>query len=205
MITQSAGHRCLDHDVVGKQNSVVTPSRLRISTTAWSARIRPPCELEKAYGAMGRLNPTVARSRFDRADASTVRIWLDNPGRRHDNPPPRLLARRRRRCCRRTRAADKPIRIGVLTDMAGPAPPIPARSVLGAQMVEDFCATTLDQGGSVQADLQLKPDVAVAITRDWCDNQGVMVTDAPSAAFRRRHGEAEGQGSTSPVPLRHHL
>jgi hypothetical protein len=28
-------------DVVGKQKSVVTPSRFRISTTAWSARICP--------------------------------------------------------------------------------------------------------------------------------------------------------------------
>ena len=38
----------------------------------------------------------------------------------------------------------------------------------------------------MQADLQLKPDVAVAIARDWCDNQGVdVVTDVPlsSAAF----------------------
>ena len=38
----------------------------------------------------------------------------------------------------------------------------------------------------MQADLQLKPDVAVAIARDWFDNQGVdVVTDVPlsSAAF----------------------
>ena len=38
----------------------------------------------------------------------------------------------------------------------------------------------------VQADLQLKPDVAVGIAGDWLDNQGVdVVTDVPlsSAAF----------------------
>ena len=90
---------------------------------------------------------------------------------------------------RRTRAADKPIRIGVLTDMAGPyAANTGLGSVLGAQMaVEDFMRNNPSiKAEVVQADLQLKPDVAVAITRDWCDNQGVdVVTDVPlsSAAF----------------------
>src|SRR5512144_1793030 len=82
---------------------------------------------------------------------------------------------------RRVRAADKPIRIGVLTDMAGPyAANTGLGSVLGAQMaVEDFMRNTPSiKAEVVQADLQLKPDVAIAITRDWCDNQGVdVVTD----------------------------
>ncbi|MEJ0020262.1 MAG: ABC transporter substrate-binding protein [Acetobacteraceae bacterium] len=90
---------------------------------------------------------------------------------------------------RLTRAADRPIRIGVLTDMAGPyAANTGLGSVLGAQMaVEDFMrANASITAEVVQADLQLKPDVAVAIARDWYDNQGVdVVTDVPlsSAAF----------------------
>ena len=50
----------------------------------------------------------------------------------------------------RSRAADKPIRIGVLTDMAGPyAANTGLGSVLGAQMaVEDFMRNQpVDQGG----------------------------------------------------------
>ena len=90
---------------------------------------------------------------------------------------------------RRSRAADKPIRIGVLTDMAGPyAANTGLGSVLGAQMaVEDFMRDHPSiKAEVVQADLQLKPDVAVGISRDWLDNQGVdVVTDVPlsSAAF----------------------
>ena len=90
---------------------------------------------------------------------------------------------------RRARAADKPIRIGVLTDMGGPyAANTGLGSVLGAQMaVEDFMRNNPSiKAEVVQADLQLKPDVAVAIARDWLDNQGVdVVTDVPlsSAAF----------------------
>src|SRR5215469_7794712 len=89
----------------------------------------------------------------------------------------------------RARAADKPIRIGVLTDMAGPyAANTGLGSVLGAQMaVEDFMKNHPSITAEVvQADLQLKPDVAVTIARDWFDNQGVdVVTDVPlsSAAF----------------------
>jgi branched-chain amino acid transport system substrate-binding protein len=90
---------------------------------------------------------------------------------------------------RRVRAADKPIRIGVLTDMTGPyAANTGPGSVLGAQMaVEDFMrAHPGVKAEVVQADLQLKPDVALAIAADWYDNKGVdVVTDVPlsSAAF----------------------
>jgi branched-chain amino acid transport system substrate-binding protein len=87
------------------------------------------------------------------------------------------------------RAADKPIRIGVLTDMAGAyAANTGPGSVLGAQMaVEDFMRAHPGMKAEVvQADLQLKPDVALAIAADWYDNKGVdVVTDVPlsSAAF----------------------
>ena len=89
----------------------------------------------------------------------------------------------------RARAADKPIRIGVLTDMNGVyAANTGPGSVLGAQMaVEDFMhAHPSIKVEVVQADLQLKPDVALAIATDWFDNKGVdVVTDVPlsSAAF----------------------
>jgi branched-chain amino acid transport system substrate-binding protein len=90
---------------------------------------------------------------------------------------------------RSLRAADKPIRIGVLTDMTGAyAANTGPGSVLGAQMaVEDFMrAHPGVKAEVVQADLQLKPDVALAIAADWYDNKGVdVVTDVPlsSAAF----------------------
>jgi branched-chain amino acid transport system substrate-binding protein len=90
---------------------------------------------------------------------------------------------------RRPRAADKVIRIGVLTDMTGAyAANTGPGSVLGAQMaVEDFMrAHPSIKAEVVQADLQLKPDVALAIAADWFDNNGVdVVTDVPlsSAAF----------------------
>src|SRR5580692_2645751 len=87
------------------------------------------------------------------------------------------------------RAQPKPIRIGVLTDMVGVYAANTGRgSVLGAQMaVEDFMQShTGIKAEVVQADLQLKPDVALAIAADWFDNKGVdVVTDVPlsSAAF----------------------
>ncbi len=89
---------------------------------------------------------------------------------------------------RRSRAADKPIRIGVLTDMTGPyAANTGPGSVLGTQMAaEDFMR---DHPGIkvevVQADFQLKPDVALSIATDWFNNGVDVVTDVPlsSAAF----------------------
>ena len=90
-----------------------------------------------------------------------------------------------RGCCRhavaalprRVRAADKPIRIGVLTDMTGPyAANTGPGSVLGTQMaVEDFMR---EHPGIkveiVSADLQLKPDVALSIATDWYNNKASM-------------------------------
>ncbi|MBN8929710.1 MAG: ABC transporter permease [Rhodospirillales bacterium 69-11] len=90
---------------------------------------------------------------------------------------------------RRARAQQRPIRIGVLTDMAGAyAANTGPGSVLGAQMaIEDFARSHPElKVELVQADLLLKPDVAVAIAGGWYDNQDVdLITDVPlsSAAF----------------------
>jgi branched-chain amino acid transport system substrate-binding protein len=87
------------------------------------------------------------------------------------------------------RAATKPIKIGVLTDMVGVyAANTGPGSVTGAKLaIEDFAkmhpAVKVEL---ISADLQLKPDVAVGIAGDWLDNQGVdLITDVPlsSAAF----------------------
>ena len=90
---------------------------------------------------------------------------------------------------RRARAQRAPIRIGVLTDMGGPyAANTGPGSVVGAQLaVEDFVAA--NPGIPVEvvsADLQMKPDVAMAICGKWIDSDGVdVITDVPlsSAAF----------------------
>lgn len=86
-------------------------------------------------------------------------------------------------------AQSKPIRIGVLTDMVGVyAANAGAGSVAGARLaIEDFARLYPDiKVELISADLQLKPDVAVAIAGDWLDNKGVdLITDVPlsSAAF----------------------
>jgi branched-chain amino acid transport system substrate-binding protein len=90
---------------------------------------------------------------------------------------------------RAAQAQSKPIRIGVLTDMVGAyAANTGQGSIIGARLaIEDFAKT--NPGVKVElvsADLQLKPDAAVAIAGDWLDNQGVdLITDVPlsSAAF----------------------
>lgn len=85
----------------------------------------------------------------------------------------------------RARAAGKPvIKIGVLNDMSGPYKSTGGiTSVICArQAVEEFNA----QGFDVQlisADHQNKPDVAVAITRQWFDRDGVdMLLDVPTSS-----------------------
>jgi branched-chain amino acid transport system substrate-binding protein len=89
----------------------------------------------------------------------------------------------------RARAAERTIRVGVLTDMNGVyAANTGPGSVLGAKLaVEDFTKQHPDvKVELVSADLQLKPDVALAIAKDWYENKGVdLITDVPlsSAAF----------------------
>jgi branched-chain amino acid transport system substrate-binding protein len=86
-------------------------------------------------------------------------------------------------------AQSKPIRIGVLTDMVGVySANTGAGSVAGTKLaIEDFAKLHPEiKVELVSADLQLKPDVAVAIAGNWLDNQGVdLITDVPlsSAAF----------------------
>ncbi len=84
---------------------------------------------------------------------------------------------------RRARAAQPVIRIGVLTDMAGTyATNTGPGSVLATQMAADDFAKTNPGFGIevVSADMQLKPDVAMAIAGDWFDNKGVdVLTDLP--------------------------
>ena len=89
----------------------------------------------------------------------------------------------------RAKAQRAPIRVGVLTDMAGVyAANTGPGSVAGAELaVEDFQKAHPDIPVEVvAADLQLKPDVALAIAGKWLDSDGVdLITDVPlsSAAF----------------------
>jgi branched-chain amino acid transport system substrate-binding protein len=83
-------------------------------------------------------------------------------------------------------AADsqQPVKIGVLTDMAGMYKDIMGPgSVLAAQMaVEDFGGKLLGRPIEViSGDHQTKPDVGAAIARNWFDNNGVVVDVAQSA------------------------
>jgi branched-chain amino acid transport system substrate-binding protein len=78
------------------------------------------------------------------------------------------------------------IRIGVLTDMAGPfADQVGPGSVVAAHLAaEDFAA---DEGGLrveiLSADHQNKPDIGTAIARHWVDVDGVAaVVDLPNSA-----------------------
>lgn len=94
---------------------------------------------------------------------------------------------------RRARAQKQPIRIGVLTDMAGTYSALTGPgSVLGARMaIEDFAKTHPDIPVELlSADMQLKPDVALAIAGDWYDNQGVdLLTDLPLSSAAIAVGE----------------
>jgi branched-chain amino acid transport system substrate-binding protein len=93
----------------------------------------------------------------------------------------------------RARAATRPIRIGVLTDMAGPYSEDSGRgSVVAAQLaIEDFAK--LDPGLKVElisGDMQGKPDVASALASAWYDRDGIdLIVDLPvsSAALAVAH------------------
>jgi branched-chain amino acid transport system substrate-binding protein len=81
------------------------------------------------------------------------------------------------------RAERNPIRIGVLTDMAGQNSANTGQgSVVGAQLAaEDFAKVRPDIPVEVvAADLQNKPDVAMGIANKWIDIGGVdVITDVP--------------------------
>jgi branched-chain amino acid transport system substrate-binding protein len=93
----------------------------------------------------------------------------------------------------RARAQDDTIRIGVLTDMAGTYSALTGPgSVLAARMaVEDFTKAHPNiKVELLQADLQLKPDVALGIAGNWFDSQGVdLLTDVPLSSAAIAIGE----------------
>src|SRR3954463_10823588 len=82
--------------------------------------------------------------------------------------------------------SDDVVKIGVLTDMNGPASsPTGKGSVTAAQMaVEDFGGTVLGKPISVVVgDHQLKPDIGGALARRWDDvDQVDLIVDVPVSA-----------------------
>src|ERR1700722_6581103 len=86
----------------------------------------------------------------------------------------------------RAQVSDDVVKIGVLTDMSGPAStPTGPGSVAAAEMgVADFGGTVLGKPITViSADHQLKPDVAAGIARQWYDRDQVdLIVDVPVSA-----------------------
>jgi branched-chain amino acid transport system substrate-binding protein len=84
------------------------------------------------------------------------------------------------------KVSDKTVKIGVLTDMSGPASDATGNgSLTAAQMaVEDFGRTVLGAPISViSADSQLKPDIGAGIARRWYDTEQVdLIVDVPVSA-----------------------
>lgn len=84
------------------------------------------------------------------------------------------------------RAADQPIRIGVMNDMSGPYADFQGPgSVLAAQMaVEDYGGKAAGRKVEVIAgDHQNKPDVGATLARRWIDTEGVdVIVDLPNSA-----------------------
>lgn len=72
--------------------------------------------------------------------------------------------------------AQEPLRIGVLSDMSGPYSANAGQgSVVGAQLaIDDFRRDHPDRAVElISADFQNKPDIGLAIARDWLDTKGV--------------------------------
>jgi branched-chain amino acid transport system substrate-binding protein len=86
----------------------------------------------------------------------------------------------------KAQVSDDVVKIGVLTDMSGPAStPTGPGSVAAAEMaVADFGGTVLGKPITViSADHQLKPDVAAGIAREWYDRGQVdLIVDVPVSA-----------------------
>jgi len=82
--------------------------------------------------------------------------------------------------------SDDVVKIGILTDMSGPAStPTGPGSLAAAQMaVEDFGGTVLGKPIIViSGDHQLKPDVGAGIARRWYDTEQVdVIMDVPVSA-----------------------
>jgi branched-chain amino acid transport system substrate-binding protein len=88
--------------------------------------------------------------------------------------------------CASAQISDDIVKIGVLTDMSGPAStPTGQGSVTAAQMaVEDFGGKVLGKPISViVGDHQLKPDIGSGIARRWYDTEQVdLIVDVPVSA-----------------------
>ena len=86
----------------------------------------------------------------------------------------------------KAQVSDDVVKIGVLTDMSGPAStPTGPGSVAAAEMaVADFGGNVLGKPITViSADHQLKPDVAAGIAREWYDRGQVdLIVDVPVSA-----------------------
>ena len=86
----------------------------------------------------------------------------------------------------RAQISDDVVKIGVLTDLSGPAATATGPgSVAAAQMaVEDFGGTVLGKPVQViSADHQIKPDLAAGIARQWYDRDQVdLIVDVPVSA-----------------------
>ncbi len=86
----------------------------------------------------------------------------------------------------RAQVSDDVVKIGVLTDMNGPAStPTGQGSVTAAQMaVDDFGGKVLGKPISViVGDHQLKPDIGAGIARRWYDTEQVdLIVDVPVSA-----------------------
>jgi len=86
----------------------------------------------------------------------------------------------------RAQVSDDVVKIGVLTDMNGPAStPTGQGSVTAAQMaVDDFGGKIAGKPISVIiGDHQLKPDIGGAIARRWYDTEQVdLIVDVPVSA-----------------------
>ncbi len=82
--------------------------------------------------------------------------------------------------------SDGVVKIGVLTDLSGPAStPTGQGSVAAAQMaVEDFGGSVLGKPIEViSANHQIKPDIAAGIAREWYDRDQVdLIVDVPVSA-----------------------
>src|SRR6478609_2836114 len=82
--------------------------------------------------------------------------------------------------------SDNVVKIGVLTDMNGPAStPTGQGSVTAAQMaIDDFGGKVLDKPISIiVGDHQLKPDIGGSIARRWYDvDQVDLIVDVPVSA-----------------------
>lgn len=82
--------------------------------------------------------------------------------------------------------SDKPIRVGVLTDMAGMTSEIVGPgSVIAARMaVEDFGGKIGNRTIEVvSGDHQNKPDAGAVLARKWYDTEGVhAIVDVPNSS-----------------------